>query len=125
MVPPCAINHIYIPLIFDEPMLNEGPPNCIKSAPGHGIELFYTLFVPLVQILDDTEQPARVILRRELAVVLFRNKKISACVCFSGRRGIHCGDLNTMLCKIWPKVFPVTVIRILEKQDRVDNVASE
>jgi hypothetical protein len=125
MVPPCAINHIYVPLVFDEPVLDKGPPHGIKSAPGHTVELFYTLFVPLIQIIDDAEQPASMILRDEIAVVLLRCYKISARVCFSGRRGVHCGDLNTMLCKIWLKVLPVTVIVILEEQDRIDNVATE
>jgi hypothetical protein len=125
MIPPCAINHVNVPLAFDKPVLNKGPPYCIKSAPGHTVELFYTFFVPLVQILDDAEQSASMIIRREFAIVLLRDKKISARFCFSGRRRVHCGDPDTMLRKIGPKVLPITVILILEEQDRVDNIASE
>jgi hypothetical protein len=125
MIPPCAINHIYIRLVFDKPVLNKGPPYCIESAPWHTVEFFYPFFVLLVQIFDDAEQPARTIIRRELAVILLRDNEILASVCFSGRRGVHCGDPNTVLSKIRPKVLPITVILILEEQDRVDNVASE
>jgi hypothetical protein len=125
MIPPRAINHVYVSLVFDQPVLNKGPPYRIESAPGHTVELFYTLFVPLVQILDDTEQAASMTIRRELAVVLLCNDKISARVCFSGRRGVHSRDPNTTLCEIGPEVLPVSVIPILEEQDRVDDVTSE
>lgn len=30
-----------------------------------------------------------------------------------------------MLCEIWLKILPVTVVLILEDQDRVDNVTSQ
>jgi hypothetical protein len=58
MIPPCAINHVYVPLVLGEPVLNKGPPDCIESTLGHTIQLFYTLFMLLVQMFDDTEQPA-------------------------------------------------------------------
>jgi hypothetical protein len=58
MIPPCAINDVYVPLVLDEPVLNKGPPDRVESASGHTVKLFYTLFMPLVQMLDDTEQPA-------------------------------------------------------------------
>lgn len=126
MIPPCAINHVYVPLVIDESVLNKGPPDCIESTPGHSVKLFYALLMPLVQMLDDTEQPASMmIIRRELSVVLVGDNKISSRVRFAGRREVHCGDFNTMLCEIWPKVLPVTVVLILEEQDRVDNVPSQ
>jgi hypothetical protein len=65
------------------------------------------------------------IIRRELAVVLLCENKISVRICVSGRRRVHRGDPNTVLGEIRPKVLPITIILILEEQDRVDDVASE
>jgi hypothetical protein len=48
MIPPGTINHVDITLFFDEPVLDEGPPHCIKRSLGHIAELFDTLFVSLV-----------------------------------------------------------------------------
>ncbi len=116
MIPPCAINHVYFPLVLDEAVLNKRPPYCIESAPGHTVKLFYALFVPHVQILDDIGQTASMmIIRCEIAVVLLCDDKISPLVGFSGRMGVHREDSNTMLCEIWPEVLPVTVILILEE----------
>jgi hypothetical protein len=48
MIAPGTINHVHIPLIFDEPVLDKGPPNCIERATGHTVELFETLLMPLI-----------------------------------------------------------------------------
>ena len=77
-------------------------------------------------MLDDTEQPtSMMIIRRELAVVLVGDNKISSRVCFSGRGEVHRGDFNTMFREIWPKVLPVTVVLVLKEQDSVDGVTSQ
>jgi hypothetical protein len=53
-------------------------------------------------MFDDTKQPASVIIRGELAVVLLCDNKISARVRFSGGRRVNGGDLDAMLRKIRP-----------------------
>jgi hypothetical protein len=80
--------------------------------------------MPLLQMLDDTEQPG-VIVGRKLTVVFLRGENISTRIRFSRRRVFHCSDLDAMLCKIRPEIFPVAVILVFEQQNRVDNVASE
>jgi hypothetical protein len=125
MIPPSTINHIYVPLVFDEPVLNKGPPHCIEGAPGHAVELFDALFVPFVQVLDDVKQPTSFIIRREFAVVLLCVKIIPVLVRFSGRRRVQRIDPYTMLRKVRPEVLPIPIVRVLEEQDRVDDISSE
>jgi hypothetical protein len=100
MIPPGTINHVHTPLVFDESVLDKGPPHCIERAPGHTVKFFDALLVPLVQMIDNTEEPASIIIRNEFAVVLLCDSKISPRVHFSGGRGVNCGDLDAMLRKV-------------------------
>ena len=125
VIPPCAIDHIHVPLVFEEAVLDERPPYRIESALGHTVELFDPLIMPLIQMLDNAKEPASIIIRRERPVVILCDNKFFAYVRFSRRRGVHSKGLDAMLGKVRLEVFPVTVIRIFEEQDRVDDVAPE
>ena len=90
MIPPYAINRVYVPFVFDEPVLYKRPSYIIKRAQRHAMLLSYTCFMPLVQMLDDRATRCHCRTQADCNTVLLRGENVSTRIRFS--RVEDCSD---------------------------------